>query len=129
MHVGTSPKKRSSTGGFGYVFWMLAPYAGTTSLLAWTLIPVWFALQLGLARMGERDGPAYWTHVGGLVAGLAATLLARLGNCIANDADEVTAESVISRSVRRAFSGGNSERRLHGRRRGHEPSRNVGLGN
>jgi len=51
------------------VFWR-----GTFSAPAWVMLPLWFALQLGLAMAAGHGGGgvAYWAHVGGFTFGAAA---------------------------------------------------------
>ncbi|MBU9696813.1 rhomboid family intramembrane serine protease [Rhodobacteraceae bacterium HSP-20] len=64
------PKARVDVFFFFVVFFRIIP------IPAWIVLGIWFAIQLGSGWMTPADmgGVAYWAHVGGFVAGLAASV-------------------------------------------------------
>ncbi len=62
-----------------FLFWFPL-FGGTFSAPAWLMIPIWFGFDFwaAVAKGGTRQGgTAYWTHVGGFLAGLAIALMVR----------------------------------------------------
>lgn len=56
---------------FYLIMWLVR---GTFSMPAWVLLPLWFAHQIVLGVLDPGSGVAYWAHVGGFTAGVAAAL-------------------------------------------------------
>jgi membrane associated rhomboid family serine protease len=74
---------------FLYAAWLFRPFAGTFSVRAWIILPLWFAAQIALAVTTSGPGVAYYAHVGGFVVGVVGALVMRWSGRVFHDADEV----------------------------------------
>jgi membrane associated rhomboid family serine protease len=83
--VGASGAIAAAMGAFLVLFgrtrihfaYFLFVRAGTFSLPASTMLPLWVAFELLFGVAGVSDGVAHWAHVGGFAFGVAIALLLR----------------------------------------------------
>jgi membrane associated rhomboid family serine protease len=62
-----------------HVFLWIVIFFRIVTVPAWTLLGLWFAMQLasGLMRQSGSPGVAFWAHIGGFVAGMVMVALLR----------------------------------------------------
>jgi membrane associated rhomboid family serine protease len=62
-----------------HVFLWIVIFFRIVTVPAWTMLGLWFAMQLisGLARAAGTPGVAFWAHVGGFAGGLVLVTLLR----------------------------------------------------
>jgi len=62
-----------------HVFVWIVIFFRIVNIPAWTLLGLWFAMQLlsGFARTPGTPGVAFWAHVGGFVSGIILVILLR----------------------------------------------------
>ena len=78
----------------GFFYWIVRPRLYRFKAPAYTVLPLWLAIQLLSGVMaGESGGVAYWAHIGGFGFGLVTALILRYSG-IEQKADQAIQEKV-----------------------------------